>query len=47
MIAISAGEGHCLALDVNGHVWAWGDSQYGQFGNNSFAPCSTPVQVLG
>jgi len=54
IIAISAGEGHCMALDVNGFVWTWGDNvgkvlppEYGQLGNGTYDPCTTPVQVVG
>ena len=31
---IATGENHCLALDVNGRVWAWGDNTVGQLGND-------------
>lgn len=47
IIAISAGEDHCLALDVNGVVWAWGYNYYGQLGNGTTDPCTTPVKVVG
>jgi alpha-tubulin suppressor-like RCC1 family protein len=29
IIAVSGGEGHSMALDVNGFVYCWGDNQYG------------------
>lgn len=47
IIAISAGEGHCMALDVTGFVWTWGDNKYGQLGNGTNDPCTTPVKVVG
>jgi alpha-tubulin suppressor-like RCC1 family protein len=47
IVAVSAGEGHSLALDFNGNVYAWGDNQYGQLGNGTNDPCTTPVKVVG
>jgi alpha-tubulin suppressor-like RCC1 family protein len=39
---------HSIALDSEGHVWAWGDNDYGQLGDNSAVPMSNvPIQVLG
>jgi alpha-tubulin suppressor-like RCC1 family protein len=46
IVAIAAGEGHSLALDNNGNVYAWGDNQFGQLGNGTNDPCTTPVRVL-
>jgi len=47
IVAIAAGEGHSLALDNNGNVYAWGDNQFGQLGNGTNDPCTTPVKVVG
>jgi alpha-tubulin suppressor-like RCC1 family protein len=47
IIAVAAGEGHSMALDVNGLVYAWGDNQYGQLGNGKNDPCTRPVKVVG
>jgi parallel beta-helix repeat protein len=55
IIAISAGESHCMALDANGCVWTWGDNTYGEIGNGKTPsnyypnPCSelVPVKVVG
>jgi len=47
-MAISAGNFHCLALDKDGYVWAWGDNQYGQLGIGEPASpyyCDLPVKV--
>lgn len=44
--AVSAGEGHSMALDANGYVYCWGDNQYGQLGNGRNEPCSAPVRVI-
>jgi len=46
IIAVSAGENHSLALDVNGLVLAWGDNAFGQLGNGQSATSTTPVYVL-
>lgn len=40
--AMAAGGSHSLALDSNGRVWAWGDNGWGQLGNGSTSPSSTP-----
>src|SRR5690606_13937011 len=32
-LAAAAGYFHSLALDSDGHVWAWGSAQYGQIGD--------------
>jgi len=47
IVAVSAGEGHSMALDVNGYVYCWGDNKYGQLGNGCIDPCTTPVRVVG
>jgi hypothetical protein len=46
VIAVEAGEGHCLALKSDGTVYAWGFNSYGQVGNGTFTtPILTPVAV--
>jgi len=55
IIAVSAGEGHSMALekndpcdpDLKGCVYTWGDNQYGQLGNDCNDPCTVPVRVVG
>jgi parallel beta-helix repeat protein len=47
IVAIAAGEGHSMSLDINGYVYCWGDNQYGQLGNGTNDPCTTPVKVVG
>lgn len=42
---MDAGWMHSLALDVNGFVWAWGDNDYGQLGDDSIYDRFAPVQV--
>ena len=42
----SAGQLHSLAIRQDGNLWAWGDNQYGQLGNNQTAAKSTtPLAV--
>lgn len=43
-IAASSG-GHCLALNTDGKVWAWGNNSYGQLGNGSKGTILTPVMI--
>ena len=40
--AISAGEYHCLALEADGTVWAWGTNTYGQLGAAGFTYTAAP-----
>jgi alpha-tubulin suppressor-like RCC1 family protein len=44
---IAAGYYHNLALDSSGNVWAWGENNLGQVGDNDTENRNTPVQVLG
>ena len=42
----SSGQLHSLAIRQDGNLWAWGDNQYGQLGNNQTAAKSTtPLAV--
>ena len=47
IVAVSAGEGHSMALDEDGYVYAWGDNYFGQLGNDTNDPCTSPVKVVG
>jgi len=45
--AIAGGTNHSLALRSDGSVWAWGNNDYGQLGNNRTEPSLVPVPVIG
>ncbi len=47
IVAISAGEGHNLALRSDGTVWAWGWNGVAQLGDGTTNDAHTPVQVSG
>ena len=49
LTSISAGEGHALALDSAGRVWAWGCDAEGQVGLLASSSCAvaSPTCVLG
>jgi alpha-tubulin suppressor-like RCC1 family protein len=38
-------EGHSLALDSKGAVWAWGSNNFGQLGSSDRTDTATPAQV--
>ncbi len=47
IIAIAAGDSHCLALQSNGTLWSWGSNTNGQLGEGTrvFA-INSPVEVV-
>ena len=45
VIAVAGGWEHSLALKSDGTVWAWGDNDPGELGNNSTTQSNVPVQV--
>lgn len=45
VIAISAGYRYSLALKSDGTVWAWGDNEFEQLGNNQVSSSPVPLQV--
>ncbi|WP_416517919.1 InlB B-repeat-containing protein [Bifidobacterium asteroides] len=44
---ISAGASHSLAIGSDGYVYAWGNNNHGQLGNNNTKNSSVPVRVYG
>ena len=42
---ISIGEGHTLALKSNGELWAWGNNEFGQLGDQSNISTHKAVKV--
>jgi YD repeat-containing protein len=42
---VAAGESFTLALDTNGHAWAWGYNSDGELGNGNNANSFTPIAV--
>jgi len=45
VVSIAGGQHHSLALCSDSTVAAWGDNEYGQFGNNSTTNSGVPVLV--
>ena len=45
IVAVAAGQGHSLALDVNGDVWAWGWNNVLQLGRSDAVDSSSPILV--
>ncbi len=43
--AVACGFGQCLALDEDGHVWAWGRNSNGQIGNGTRKSVTVPVML--
>ncbi|BDR53582.1 hypothetical protein KIM372_14890 [Bombiscardovia nodaiensis] len=44
--SIEAGDMHSLAIDTNGHAWAWGRNDLGHLGEASGTNQNTPVRVF-
>ena len=45
IVQIDSGFGHSLALDSDGHVWAWGKNSTGQAGDGTRMTVKTPVML--
>lgn len=44
---ISGGSEHCLAIDEEGNLWAWGNNNYGQLGNSQTTNLfHEPINIL-
>ena len=46
IIEVAAGKQHSVALRSDGTVWAWGENEFGQLGNNTLSDQKKPVQVV-
>ena len=42
VVDIACGSLHCLACTSDGKVYAWGDNDEGQIGNDSITACQRP-----
>ena len=42
---IRAGENFCIALSIDGNVWAWGSNEKGQLGTNTYEYHFTPIKI--
>ena len=47
MSSSKGSDGHTLALTEEGHVFSWGDGDYGKLGHGNAATHKTPKQILG
>ncbi|MCL2104189.1 MAG: RCC1 repeat- and reductase domain-containing protein [Kiritimatiellaeota bacterium] len=47
VVSVAAGGDHTVALKEDGTVWAWGDNDFGQIGDDTWTDKTTPVQVKG
>lgn len=45
IVSLNCGFGHCLALDKDGHVWAWGRNHMGQVGDGTRIKVGTPKML--
>lgn len=44
-LSVSDGWYHTIALKTDGTLWAWGDNEYGQLGDNTTVDKLTPTQI--
>ena len=47
VVAIAAGNGHGVAVESDGSVWAWGLNNLGQLGDGTITNRSAPIPVAG
>lgn len=45
IVGVAAGAAHTLAVDIDGHVWAWGSNYYGQLGQGNSTNRGSAVKV--
>jgi len=46
-VAVTAGNGHTVALKSDGSLWAWGANNHGQLGNGTNINSNVPMRVPG
>ncbi len=46
-VHLSANRLHTAGVRASGTIWAWGNNNFGQLGNNAIAQRSSPVSVVG
>jgi alpha-tubulin suppressor-like RCC1 family protein len=46
IIAVSGGDSHTLAVDMNGQVWAWGSNEKGQLGTERKKQENLPIKIM-
>ena len=44
-VSVSTGDHHAVAIRSDGTLWAWGENNHGQLGNNSTTDSNTPIQI--
>jgi alpha-tubulin suppressor-like RCC1 family protein len=44
-VKIAAGDSHCLAIQSNGSLWAWGRNDFGQLGDGTFQNRNEPIRI--
>jgi alpha-tubulin suppressor-like RCC1 family protein len=47
VVAVAAGNGHTLALEEDGTLWACGDNSVGQLGDGTWVSRTAPVEIAG
>ncbi len=45
-VQMSKGGNYTLAIDTEGKLYAWGNNQYGQLGNETFENSNTPIAIM-
>lgn len=45
-LKVSSGGRHTAAIKTDGSLWVWGDNDYGQLGDNTTDPVSSPIQTI-
>lgn len=43
---VGIGSGHAAAIKMDNTLWLWGENNYGQLGDNTLVPKSSPIQTI-